>query len=96
MKKISYKIALYLSRRLGLWFFRTFSWFVATGYFFLFPVRVANSLEFYRALFPGRNFFYHLCCAWKQYHNFTDVYIHRFIPWVADEVEFCPGRLGIS
>ena len=88
MKKISYKIALYLSHRLGVWFFRTFSWCIATGYFFLFPVRVADSLKFYRALFPGRNFFYHLYCVWKQFHNFTDVYIHRFIPWVADQAEF--------
>jgi lauroyl/myristoyl acyltransferase len=88
LKKISYKIALYLSHRLGVWFFRTFSWCIATGYFFLFPVRVADSLKFYRALFPARNFFYHLYCAWKQFHNFTDVYIHRFIPWVADQAEF--------
>jgi lauroyl/myristoyl acyltransferase len=89
LKKISYKIALYLSHRLGVWFFRTFSWCIATGYFFLFPLRVADSLKFYRALFPGRNFFYHLYCVWKQFHNFTDVYVHRFIPWVADQAEFC-------
>ena len=88
MKKLTYKIALYLSRKLGVWFFRTFSWCIATGYFFLFPARVADSLKFYRALFPGRGFFYHLYCVWKQFHNFTDVYIHRFIPWAADQAEF--------
>ncbi len=88
MKKLTYKIALYLSRKLGVWFFRTFSWCIATGYFFLFPARVANSLKFYRALFPGLGFFYHLYCVWKQFHNFTDVYIHRFIPWAADQAEF--------
>jgi len=88
MKKISYKIALYLSRRLGVRFFRTFSWCIATGYYFLFPERVADSLKFYRALFPGRGFFYHLRCAWKQFHKFTDVYVHRFIPWAEEEAEF--------
>lgn len=88
MKKLTYKIALYLSRKLGVWFFRTFSWCIATGYFFLFPARVADSLKFYRALFPGRGFCYHLYCIWKQFHNFTDVYIHRFIPWAADQAEF--------
>jgi lauroyl/myristoyl acyltransferase len=88
MKKLSYKILLYLTRRLGLCFFRIFSWFIATGYFFLFPSRVAESLKFYRSLFPERNFLYHLYCAWRQYHNFTDFYIHRFIPWVAEEAEF--------
>ena len=88
MKKFSYKVAVYFSKRLGVWFFRTFSWFIATGYFFLFPARVANSLKFYRALLPSRNFFYHLYCVWKQYHNFTNVYTHRFVAKWKDGVEF--------
>jgi len=88
MKKFLYEITLYLSHKLGIGFFRTLSWCIATGYFFLFPTRVADSLKFYRALFPGSGFGYHLYCAWKQFHNFTDVYIHRFIPWVADQAEF--------
>jgi lauroyl/myristoyl acyltransferase len=88
MKKLTYRIALYLSHRMGVWFFRTFSWCIATGYFFLFPARLADSLKFYHALFPGRGFRYRLYCTWKQFHNFTDVYIHRFIPWAADEARF--------
>jgi lauroyl/myristoyl acyltransferase len=88
MKKLTYKMALFLSHRLGIWFFRTFSWFIATGYFLFFPVRVAESRKFYRALFPGRGFAYHVYCVWKQFHSFTDVYLHRFIPWAADEAEF--------
>ena len=88
MKKFSYKVAVYFSKRLGVWFFRTFSWSIATGYFFLFPARVANSMKFYRALFPSRNFFYHLYCVWKQYHNFTNVYTHRFVAKWKNEVEF--------
>ena len=88
MKKLSYKILLYLSRRLGLWFFRTFSWFIATGYFFLFPTRVAESLKFYRALFPERNFLYHLYCAWQQYHNFTNVFLNHFLLQKNEGVDF--------
>ena len=88
MKKLLYKITLFLSRRMGLWFFRMFSWWIATGYFFLFPGRVRESLRFYRALFPGRSFGHHLYCAWKQYHNFTGVYVHRFIPWAAEKAGF--------
>lgn len=88
MKRLSYHILLLTTRRLGLWFFRVFSWFVATGYFFLFPVRVADSLAFYRALFPDRGFFYLLWCVWKQYHRFTDVYIHRFIRLDEDAIEY--------
>ncbi len=88
MKILSYRIAIYFSRLWGAWFFHTFSWFIATGYFFLFPVRVAHSLKFYRALFPMRGFSYHLYCVWKQYHNFTDVYLHRFVGLGKEEFEF--------
>jgi lauroyl/myristoyl acyltransferase len=88
MKILSYRIAIYFSRRWGVWFFRTFSWFIATGYFFFFPARVAHSLKFYRALFPERNFSFHLYCVWKQYHNFTNVYTIRFVAKWKDEVEF--------
>lgn len=88
MKKYSYKLTIWLSHHLGVWFFRTFSWCIATGYFFLFPARVAHSLKFYHALFPGRGLRFHLYCVWKQYHNFTDVYIHRFIPQAAEKAEF--------
>lgn len=88
MKKFSYKVAVFFSHRLGVWFFRAFSWCIATGYFFLFPMRVAESLKFYQALFAGRSFWYHLYYAWKQYHNFTDVYLHRFVARVQEEAEF--------
>lgn len=88
MKEFFYKFAIYLSRHLGVWFFRTFSWCIATGYFFLFPARVSESLKFYRTLFSQRGFFYHFYCVWKQYHDFTDVYLHRFIRLNEDEIEF--------
>ncbi len=88
MKKLLYKILLYLTQQLGLWFFLVISWFIATGYFFLFPIRVANSYSFYRALLPDRGFPYHFYCAWKQYHKFTDVYIHRFIRFDQKDIEY--------
>ena len=86
---------LYLSHKLGLWFFRTLSWFIATGYFFLFGLRVKESVRFYRALFPERGFAYALYCAWKQFHNFTDVYTHRFIPWAGEKPNLS-ARMGAS
>jgi len=88
VKTFFFKITLFLSQSLGLWFFRMLSWWIATGYFFVFPTRLAGSLKFYRALYPDRNGFFPLYCAWKQYHRFTDVYVHRFIPWVAREAKF--------
>lgn len=88
MKKNFYYFTIFLSRYLGVRFFRTFSWFIATGYFFLFPKRVAESLKFYRALYPERAAPHYFYCVWQQYHNFTSVYIHRFIPWVGQRAEF--------
>ena len=61
-----------------MWFFRIFSWFIATGYFFLFPVRVAHSLKFYRALFPERNFPYHFFASGGNIIN-LDVFLHHFL-----------------
>jgi len=88
IKKIFYYVALYFSRRWGLWFFRTFSWFIAAGYYLLLPWRVGHSYKFYRALIPGKNIFYYLRCAWKQYHHFTGVYVHRFIHLPEGAIEF--------
>jgi len=62
-----------------LWVFQLFAWFVATGYFILFPGRVGNSTRIYKALYPDRHRFYHLWCAWRQFHNFTHVYQDRFV-----------------
>lgn len=88
MKKYSYKLALWFSRHLGTWFFRTFAWFIASGYFLFFPVRVGYGVTFYRAVFPRRGFFYHLFCVWRQYHNFTGVFLDRFLYGKKDSVEF--------
>ncbi|MGV8057133.1 MAG: lauroyl acyltransferase [Smithellaceae bacterium] len=88
MKKYSYKVAIYLSNHIGLWFFAIFSWIVASGYFLFFPCRVAHSLKFYKAVFPRRGFSYHLLCVWRQYHNFTDVFLDRFLYSAKNSVEF--------
>lgn len=79
MKAIFYKSLMALSRRTGIWMFVFFSWVVATGYFLFFPARVAVSVRFYRALFPGKPRLYSLWCAWRQYHHFTYVFLDRFL-----------------
>lgn len=67
-----------LARRLGTWVFALGAWWVATGYFLLFPRRVAVGTAFYRALFPGRRRGFHLRCTWRQFHAFTGVFVDRF------------------
>jgi lauroyl/myristoyl acyltransferase len=74
-----YRFIVSLSKGLGIWVFKIFSWWISTGYFFFIPGRVALSMRFYRALFPDRGSWYHLWCAWRQYHNFTTVYMDRFL-----------------
>lgn len=74
-----YRLLIYLSRKLGIWFFITTAWIIASGYFFFSPHKVKNSIVFYKALFPSRTILYHLCCTWKQYHNFIYVFLDRWL-----------------
>lgn len=79
VKNIFYRTLIILSNTVGLWVFRFMAWFIATGYFLFFPGRVAESVRFYRALLPPRSLSYHIWCAWKQFHNFTYVFLDRFL-----------------
>jgi lauroyl/myristoyl acyltransferase len=45
------------------------AWGIATGYFFLAPRRVCDSLAFYRTVFEGRGRLFHLYCVWRQFHD---------------------------
>ncbi|HBF42447.1 MAG TPA: lauroyl acyltransferase [Desulfobacteraceae bacterium] len=79
MRKFLYRSIIFLSNKFGAWVFVIFAWIVATGFFILFPFRVATSVRFYRTLFPDRNWFYHMWSAWRQFHNFTDIFFNRFL-----------------
>ena len=79
MKDLFYRLLLALTRRCGVWIFLLAAWPVATGYFILFPRRVAVSVRFYRTLFPGRPLVHALWCAWRQYHRFVRVFLDRFL-----------------
>ncbi len=65
-----------------------FAWFVATGYFLFFPRRVANSGRIYQALYPNRSRRFHLWCAWQQFHNFTHVFLDRYLLQESDEISY--------
>jgi predicted LPLAT superfamily acyltransferase len=82
----------WITRWSGLWLFQTGAWFVATGYYLLFPRRVAASAAFYRALLPGRSRWFYLQCAWKQFHRFTGVFVDRFLLQSGQTLTFtCDG-----
>ena len=78
MKDFAYRCLISLEKRFGRWIFLLVAWHVATGYFLLFPRRVAVSVRFYRRLFPERGRRYALLCAWRQYHHFVHVFLDRF------------------
>ena len=79
MVDIFYQWIVFLSKRYGIWVFRTYIWFVATGFFLIFPSGLASSVRFYRALFPKRTLCFHLGCVWRQYHNFSTIFLDRFL-----------------
>ena len=73
-----YRILPFLARTFGVWAFDLIAKGIAAGYFFFAPRRVMVSVRFYRALFPQRARGYHFWCTWKQFQNFTSVYLDRY------------------
>jgi predicted LPLAT superfamily acyltransferase len=45
-------------------------------------------VRFYRTLYPDRNRLFHLWCAWRQFHDFADVFMDRFLLQESDELKF--------
>ena len=68
-----------LTKKLGPWVFTLFAWPIATGFFLFSPLKVAVGVKFYRVLFPDKNILYYIWCTWRQYHNFTHVFMDRFM-----------------
>jgi len=74
-----YRILPFLARLFGVWTFDLIAKGIAAGYFFFAPRRVSVSVRFYGALFPQRGRAYHLWCTWKQFQNFTSIYLDRYL-----------------
>ncbi|WP_035236578.1 lysophospholipid acyltransferase family protein [Desulfobacter vibrioformis] len=77
MKALTYRLLIVLSRWFGPWIFTLVSRIIAGGYFFMFPGRAAQSARFYSSLFPGKGRLFHWLCAFRQYQNFTTVFMDR-------------------
>lgn len=88
MKRITYKFTIWFSKKIGIWIFQLIAGIIASGYFFFLPARTKISIKFYKALFPDKNIFYHLIYTWKQYQNFTNVFLDRFILETFDDIEY--------
>ena len=79
MTESFYQWIVYLSKKYGVWIFKAYAWIVATGFFLVFPSGVAEGVRFYRVLFPKMDLWFHVCCVWRQYHNFTFIFLDRFL-----------------
>jgi predicted LPLAT superfamily acyltransferase len=73
-----YRSLIFLTRVFGVWVFDLVAQGIAAGYFCFAPRRVMVGVRFYRVLFPGRSRFYPFWCTWRQFRNFTSVYLDRF------------------
>ena len=79
MKGVCYRNLVRAARRWGPGVFALAARGIAAGYFFLFPARVAASVRFYRTAFPEKGGLFPLWSAWRQFQNFTTVYLDRFL-----------------
>jgi len=77
IKVFFHKLTIRVSFLLGSWFIRFFAWWIATGYLLFHPFRRRASLQLYRVIFPDKNRWYHLYCAWHQFHSFAATYADR-------------------
>jgi predicted LPLAT superfamily acyltransferase len=88
MKALFYKALTAAAKVYGTWVFTLLSGGIATGYF-LFSRRLRGvGLRFYAALFPHRGRFYHYDCTWRQFRNFTYVWMDRFIQSEMEDLNY--------
>jgi len=80
MKERYYRFLIMLKKCFGSRVFLIFAQAVSAGFFLFFPSRLAVSVRFYQALFPERSRLCHIWCAWRQYLNFTHVFLDRLLP----------------
>jgi len=88
VKTFTYQVLIVLSRWFGPWIFTLVSRIIAAGYFFMFPRRAAESATFYEALFSDKSRLFHWVCAWRQYQNFTTVFMDRIRASGQDNIQF--------
>jgi predicted LPLAT superfamily acyltransferase len=97
MKIFFYRAITAVSKILGLWFFNLMSKGVAAGYFLLNRRRREIGIRFYAAKFPNRSRNHHILCTWKQFQNFTQVFLDRFLQTeIADMRYTIDGRSYVT
>lgn len=88
MQALFYQYLTRAAKLLGPWFFILVAKTVATGYFLMDSRRRSISRDFYATLFSNRSQPYHYWAAWKQFCNFTHVYLDRFLQREVRDLEY--------
>jgi predicted LPLAT superfamily acyltransferase len=88
MRHLFYSVLTFISNILGPWVFVLLSRGVAVGYFLFFPARVRVGVRFYGALYPDRSRFFHRVCTWRQFQNFTSVFLDRFLLQTGRDIQY--------
>lgn len=69
MKIQANRLLFWAGGHFGVWIIRLVASCIATGYFIFVPRRLRTSMEFYRAVFPGKSPLFYRYCAWRQFHD---------------------------
>lgn len=88
MKAFFYRALTAGARIYGTWFFSLVAGGIATGYFIFNSRRREAGRRFYAALFPRRSLVYHHYCTWRQFLNFTHVFMDRFIQSEVSDLDY--------
>ena len=82
-----YRLLVRMASLGGAWVLVFISRCIAAGYF-LFSGLAPESRRLYAALYPDKGGLYHLWCAFRQYQNFTNIHLDRFLAGRSGETAF--------
>lgn len=88
MKTIAYNLTMKGAKTFGMWVIDLTAWFIATGYFLMFPSRVLVSIRFYRSIFPAKKYMTCFMYAWKQFHNFSRLFVDRLFVLNRNDISY--------
>lgn len=88
MKTFFYKIIIFFFKNFSVWIMSFFVYIITSFYYFFIPSRTALCSRFYRSIFPEIGKFKSYCYTWKQYHNFSKLYLDRLFVLYQGDISF--------
>lgn len=86
MRTLFYRAVVLPSKGVGSTFFRLIAGAIAAGFYLFLPKRVRTSARFYQALFPEKSGLYAYMCVWRQYQNFSKIFLNRLLLLDSDRI----------